>query len=123
MASYFPLVMGDATSLCLNNLLTGSITSWADLSQAFSFNFQVTYNFPRNAFNLRRVTMKTNERLHDYTNRFFKNHNTCVGVQEDQVVDNYKKGIRDGKIFEKVHESGDTTVATIDVKIGCHLCA
>jgi hypothetical protein len=35
MAAYFPLVMGDAPSLWLNNLSAGSITSWADLSQAF----------------------------------------------------------------------------------------
>jgi hypothetical protein len=35
MAAYFPLVMGDAPSLWLNNLPAGSITSWADLSQAF----------------------------------------------------------------------------------------
>jgi hypothetical protein len=32
MAAYFPLVMGDASSLWLNNLPAGSITSWADLS-------------------------------------------------------------------------------------------
>jgi hypothetical protein len=32
MAAYFPLVMGDAPSLWLNNLPAGSITSWADLS-------------------------------------------------------------------------------------------
>jgi hypothetical protein len=32
MAAYFLLVMGDAPSLWLNNLLAGSITSWADLS-------------------------------------------------------------------------------------------
>jgi hypothetical protein len=32
MVAYFPLVMGDAPSLELNNLPTGSITSWADLS-------------------------------------------------------------------------------------------
>jgi ferritin-like metal-binding protein YciE len=44
--------------------------------------------------------MKTSERLHDYTNRFFKNHNTCVGV-------------RDRKIFEKIHESGATTVTSL----------
>jgi hypothetical protein len=31
MAAYFPLVMGDAPSLWLNNLSAGSITSWADL--------------------------------------------------------------------------------------------
>jgi hypothetical protein len=32
MSAYFPLVMGDAPSLWLNNLPTGSITSSADLS-------------------------------------------------------------------------------------------
>jgi hypothetical protein len=80
MAAYFLLVMGDAPTLWLNNLLTSSIKSWADLSQAFTSNFQVTYNHPRNAFNLGRVTMKTNERLCDYTNRFLENRNTFVGV-------------------------------------------
>jgi hypothetical protein len=98
MAAYFPLVMGDAPSLWLNNLPTSSITSWADLSQAFTSNFQATYNCPGNALNLGRVTMKAGERLRDYTNRFFENHNTCVGVRDDQVVDSYKKGLRDHKV-------------------------
>jgi hypothetical protein len=80
MAAYFPLVMGDAPSLWLNNILAGSITSWADLSQAFTSNFQATYNRPRNAFNLERVSMKIRERLRNYTNRFFENCNTCVGI-------------------------------------------
>jgi hypothetical protein len=57
MAAYFPLVMGDALLLWLNNLPAGSIMSWVDLSQAF----QVTYNRPDNAFNLGRVTMKAGE--------------------------------------------------------------
>jgi hypothetical protein len=39
MEAYFPLVMGDAPLLCLNNVPAGSITSWADLSQAFTSNF------------------------------------------------------------------------------------
>jgi hypothetical protein len=73
MAAYLPLVMDDAPSLWLNNLPAGSIKSWADLFQAFTSNFQVTYNHPGNAFNLGRVTMKTGERLHDYTNQFFEN--------------------------------------------------
>jgi hypothetical protein len=87
MATYFSLVMGGAPSLWLNNLPAGSITSWADLSQAFTSNFQATYNRPGNALNLERVTMKAGERLRDYTNRFFENRNTCVGVRDDQVVD------------------------------------
>jgi hypothetical protein len=32
MAAYFPLVMGDAPSLWINNLPAGNITSWAVLS-------------------------------------------------------------------------------------------
>jgi hypothetical protein len=117
ISTYFPLVMGNAPSLWLNNLPAGSITSWADLSQAFTLNFQVTYNRLVNTFNLGRVTMRTGERLRDYTNRFFKNRNTCVGAWNDQVVDSYKKGLRDRKVFEKIHESGATVVAPFMVVV------
>jgi hypothetical protein len=57
--------------------------------------------------------MKTNERLHNYTNGFIENCNTCVGVRDNQVVSSYKKGIRDHKIFEKIHELGVTTVTAL----------
>jgi hypothetical protein len=83
------------------------------LSQAFTSNFQATYNHPGNAFKLRRVTMKAGERLWDYTNRFFKNRNTCVGVRDDQVIESYKKGLRDREVIENIHESGVTKVALL----------
>jgi chaperonin GroEL (HSP60 family) len=57
--------------------------------------------------------MKAGEQLRDYTNRFFENHNTCVSVRNDQVVDSYKKGLRDRKVFEKTHESSATKVAPL----------
>jgi hypothetical protein len=57
--------------------------------------------------------MKTNEWFPDYTNWFFENRNTCVGVRDNQVIDSYKKGIKDRKIFEKIHESGATIVASL----------
>jgi hypothetical protein len=57
--------------------------------------------------------MKAGEWLRDYTNRFFENRDTCVGVWDDQVVDSYKKGLRDRKVFEKIHESGTTKVAPL----------
>jgi outer membrane lipoprotein-sorting protein len=113
MEAYFPLVMGDAPSLWLNNLPAGSITSWTDLSEAFTSNFQATYNHPRNTFNLGRVTMKAGERLRDYTKRFSENRNTCVSVRDDQVVNSYKKGLRDRKVIEKIHEFGATKVASL----------
>jgi hypothetical protein len=73
----------------------------------------VTYNHPGNTFNLRRVTMNAGERLRDYTNWFFENRNNCVSIRDDQVVDSYKKGLRDRKVFEKIHESGATKVAPL----------
>jgi hypothetical protein len=32
--------------------------------------------------------MKPGERFRDYTNQFFENRNTCVGVPDKQVIDN-----------------------------------
>jgi hypothetical protein len=58
------------------------------------------------------VTTKHNERLHDYTNRFFDNCNIYIGVRDDQVVDSYKKGVKYCKIFEEIHDSGATTITT-----------
>jgi hypothetical protein len=57
--------------------------------------------------------MKTGERLCDYTNRSFENHNTYVGVRDDLVVNSNKKGLRNRKVIEKIHESGATKVAPL----------
>jgi hypothetical protein len=57
--------------------------------------------------------MKAGEWLQNYTNRFFENHNTCFGVRDDQFVDSYKKGLRDRKVFPKMHKSGATKVAPL----------
>jgi hypothetical protein len=57
--------------------------------------------------------MKTAERLRDYTNLFFENHNTCVGIWDDKVVDSYKKCLKVRKVFEKMHESGATKVVPL----------
>jgi hypothetical protein len=55
MAGYFPLVMGKAPLLWLDNLLAECITSWATLSRLFMTSYQVTYNRPGNTHHLARV--------------------------------------------------------------------
>jgi hypothetical protein len=57
MAGYFPLVMGKAPLLWLDNLLVECITSWATLSRLFTTNYQATYNHPGNTHHLARVQM------------------------------------------------------------------
>ena len=54
--------------------------------------------------------MKPKDRLRDYNNRFFENRNECIRVRDDQIVESYKKGIKDRKLFENIHESGATNI-------------
>jgi hypothetical protein len=68
---------------------------------------------PRQHLQPREGDHEARERLRDYTNWFFENRNTCVGVRDDQVVDSYKKGLKDRKVVEKIHESGATKVAPL----------
>jgi hypothetical protein len=60
---YFPLVMGKAPLLWLDNLPAECITSWATLSRLFTTNYQETYNHPGNTHHLARVQMRSDETL------------------------------------------------------------
>jgi hypothetical protein len=110
MAGYFPLVMGKAPLLWLDNLPAECITSWATLSRLFTTNYQATYNRPCNTHHLTRVWMRHNETLWEYTNRYFENRNTLAGVKDEDVVAYYKKGITNIKLFEKIHEADAHTI-------------
>jgi hypothetical protein len=110
MAGYFPLVMGKAPLLWLDNLPAECITSWATLSRLFTTNYQVTYNRPGNTHHLARVRMRRDETLREYTNGYFENHNTLAGVKDEDVNAYYKKGITNIKLFEKIHEADAHTI-------------
>jgi hypothetical protein len=113
MAGYFPLVMGKAPLLWLDNLPAKCITSWETLSLLFTTNYQATYNHPGNTHHLTRVQMRRDETLCEYTNRYFKNRNTLAGVKDDDVVTYYKKGITNIKLFEKIHEADAHTIGDL----------
>jgi hypothetical protein len=99
MAGYFPLVMGKAPLLWLDNLPVECITSWATLSRLFKTNYLATYNRPGNTHHLARVRMKCEETLCEYTNRYFENYNTLAGVKDEDVIAYYKKGNTNIKLF------------------------
>jgi hypothetical protein len=113
MARYFPLVMGKAPLLWLDNLPAECITSWATLSRLFTTNYQATYNRPGNTHHLARVRMRSDETLREYTNRYFENHNTLAGAKDDGVIAYYKKGITNIKLFEKIHEADAKTIGDL----------
>jgi hypothetical protein len=65
MARYFPLVMGKAPLLWLDNLPAECITSWVTLSRLFTTNYQATYNRPGNTHHLASVQMRSDETLRE----------------------------------------------------------
>jgi hypothetical protein len=113
MAGYFPLVMGKAPHLWLDNLPADCITSYATLSRLFTTNFQATYNRPSNTHHVARVRMRHDETLREYTNHYFKNRNTLAGVKDEDVITYHNKGITNIKHFEKIHEADAHTVADL----------
>jgi hypothetical protein len=113
MEGYFPLVMGKAPLLWLDNLPVECITSWATLSRLFMTNYQATYNRPGNTHHLARVQMRRDETLREYTNRYFENRNTLAGVKDEDVIAYYKKGISNFKLFEKIHEADAHTITDL----------
>ena len=76
-------------------------------------NYQATYNRPGNTHHLAKVTMRRNESLRDYSNRFFENRNQLAGVKDEDVIQYYKKGVTNLKLFKKIHEAGATTIANL----------
>jgi hypothetical protein len=113
MEGYFPLVMGRAPLLWLDNLLAECITSWETLSCLFTTNYQATYNRPGNTHHLARVRMRRDKTFREYTNHYFENHNTLVNVKDEDVIAYYKKGVTNIKLFEKIHEADAHTIADI----------
>jgi hypothetical protein len=113
MAGYFPLVMGKAPLLWLDNLPAKCITSWANLSRLFTTNYQSTYNRPGNTHHLTRVQMRRDETLRQYTNRYFENCNTLAGEKDEDIIAYYKKGITNIKLFEKIHEADAHNIADL----------
>jgi hypothetical protein len=109
----FLFVIGQAPLLWLENLPAECITSWATLSRLFTTNYQATYNRPDNTHHLAKVRMRKDETLHEYTNCYFENHNTLVGIKDEDVIAYYKKGVTNLKLFEKIHEADANTIADL----------
>jgi hypothetical protein len=57
--------------------------------------------------------MRRDETLREYTNCYFENHNTLAGVKYEDVIANYKKGITNIKLFEKIHEANTHTIGDV----------
>jgi hypothetical protein len=109
MAEYFPLVMGKAPLLWLDNLPAECITSWATLSRLFTTNYQATYNRPGNTHQLARVRMRSDKTFREYTNRYFESRNTLAGVKDEDVITYYKTTSSYLRRFMKLTHTPSTT--------------
>jgi hypothetical protein len=61
--------------------------------------------------------MRRDGTLHEYTNHYFENRNTLIGVKDKDVFAYYKKGITNIKLFEKIHEADAHTTTDLMVYV------
>jgi hypothetical protein len=57
--------------------------------------------------------MRRDKTIWEYTNRYFENRNTLVGVKDEDVIAYYKKGVTNIMLFEKIHEAGAHTITDL----------
>jgi hypothetical protein len=57
--------------------------------------------------------MRHDETLREYTNHYFKNRNTLVGVKDEDVIAYHNKMVTNLKLFEKIREADAHTIADL----------
>jgi hypothetical protein len=57
--------------------------------------------------------MRRDENLREYTYHYFENHNTLADVKDEDIITDYKKGVTNINLFEKIHEADAHTIADL----------
>lgn len=65
-----PLCLADSARTWFEHLPTNLIQDWADLREAFIGNFQGTYTWQGNPWDLKNYRQRLGETLHEYIWRF-----------------------------------------------------
>lgn len=110
MAAYFPMVMGPAPLLWVENLPPNNIDSRGQLARAFTQNYQATYNRPSNMKKLSQVRQRIGETIREYANRFFENRNRLADVEDCNIIMYFHSGLMNRTMFCKMYEAAPKTV-------------
>ena len=97
----------------LRNLPEESITHWNDLQRLFIANFKATCKRPNSIEELRRCQQRGNESLRDYINRWTKIKNTCENLNQELVIDAFKRGLLRRDLREELGRMKPKTLSAL----------
>jgi hypothetical protein len=87
-----PLHLADSARTWLEHLPANQIHNKDDLVRTFVGNFQGTYVRPRNSWDLRPCTQKTDESLRDFIRRFSKRRTELPSVAQSEIMHAFLEG-------------------------------
>ena len=92
MCKVFPSNLGPVAMRWFNDLKTGSINSFKELTRAFSSPFITCTRVPRPLDSLLSLSMREGETLKTYSNRYWEMYNEIEGDFENVAISTFKSG-------------------------------
>ena len=93
MCKVFPSSLGPVVMRWFDDLKTGSIDSFKELTQTFGFRFITCSRAPRPLASLLSLSMREGETLKTYSDRYWEMFNEIDGDFEDVAVITFKLGL------------------------------
>jgi hypothetical protein len=87
-----PLFLSDAARVWLEHLPPAQISDWDDLVKAFAGNFQGTYAYPGNSWDLQSCCQQPGESLREYIRRFSKQRTELPNITDSDVIGTFLAG-------------------------------
>nr|XP_023882117.1 uncharacterized protein LOC111994464 [Quercus suber] len=89
----FPSSLGPVAMRCFDGLRVGSIDSFRGLTQAFGFCFITCSKVPRPLNSLLSLSMRDEETLKTYSDRYWKFYNEIDGDFDNVAISTFQNGL------------------------------
>ena len=97
MCKVFPSSLGPVAMRWFNGLRAGSINSFKELTQMFGSRFITCSKAPRPVASLLSLSMREDETLKTYLDRYWKMFNEIEGDFKDVAISTFKLGLPAGR--------------------------
>jgi hypothetical protein len=113
MATYFHVALSGPARTWLMNLAPGSIYTWEELCARFVVNFASAYQQHGVEAHLHAVRQEPRETLRKFISRFTKVRGTIPLISDASIITDFRQGVRDKKMLEKLATHDVETVPTL----------
>jgi hypothetical protein len=113
MTTYFHVALSGPAWTWLMKLTPGSVYSWEELCAQFVANFASAYQQHGVEAHLHAVRQEPRETLRKFISRFTKVRGTIPCISDASIITDFRQGVRDEKMLEKLATHDVETVPTL----------